>query len=258
MVNTVAIASETTEPNTANNQATASVNTTCADVTITKQGPGGTISPGQTVTFTVSYTNIGVIPAENVVITDVSPIDGSVITLLSSATLQPGVANTPISIPFTLSPSFCATNPPSHLVNTAYISTSTPEVTTSNNQATADILNGAPAIDCGTDLTIAKTLTNLANSAGKVTTYTITYENTGLNTATGVIITDFLHPDVVYVADTAPVAPTVVGDTVQWSLGNVLPNLGPQSFELGVLIDPAALPGACVGGSFAITNAVYH
>jgi uncharacterized repeat protein (TIGR01451 family) len=61
-----------------------------ADVRLTKAvQPTGTILPGQTITYTLSYANIGILTATNVVITDVLP----------AGLLNPVVVSTPPLIP---------------------------------------------------------------------------------------------------------------------------------------------------------------
>ena len=241
LLNTATITSSTSEADPLNNNAgDSSITVACADVAISKNGPGGIVIPGQTITYSILYTNQGTIPAQNVVITDVNPVDGSIDTLLTGVTLPPGNGG---SLDYSVTTNFniCTQN---YLTNTAYINTSSPELLTGNNVATS---TNSPAVQCA-NLITRKTPKTIAPSPGKVTTFTIEFENTGSFTVSNAVITDYLDTNVAYITDTLGVTPIINGQVVRWNVGDVGP--GSHSFDIGVR------PLSCIGSSIAFTNAV--
>ncbi|UCC89480.1 MAG: DUF11 domain-containing protein, partial [Anaerolineales bacterium] len=171
LTNSVVITAATEDGNPGNNSATHSgIQTICADVAISKAGPGGSVAPGETITYTITYSNIGQARAENVVITDVSPITGGIVTLPGVSSLNPGELQT-LQYAVTADSSICGLN---YLTNTAYIGTSTPEVTTTNNVA---ISTDPPQVTCY-NLAITKTSHVAWAVPGQAVTYTIEYSNT--------------------------------------------------------------------------------
>ncbi|HEX9922717.1 MAG TPA: right-handed parallel beta-helix repeat-containing protein, partial [Anaerolineae bacterium] len=244
LTNSVVMTTTTADSDPTNQNAMVSVDTVCPDVTIVKTGPAGTLSSGQQITYTLTYSNIGQGRASNVVITDTSPITGGVITLTSGISLDPNTAGLPLSYSITVPDSACGAGA---LTNTAYISTSSPETNTGNNVSTVS----NPVI-C-TDLVITKTATSVAPSLGRVTTFTIAYQNTGTMTATNVIITDTLDAITQYVTDTLGGA-SLGGGIVTWNIGDLGPGVG-NAFEVGIEITP---PVACPpSGSVPYTNTVF-
>lgn len=241
LLNTATITSATSEVNAINNSTSNnSITVVCADVAISKSGPGGNVIPGQIITYTILYTNQGTTPAQNVVITDVNPVDGSIDTLLTGVTLPIGGGG---SLDYGVTTNFdiCSQN---YLTNTAFIDTSTPESQTTNNVATS---TSSPQVQCY-DLVITKTATYTAPSPGKVTTFTVQFKNTGAFTAPNVVITDFLDTNIAYITDTLGSTAITSANTVRWNLGNIGP--GQQgSFDIGVQ------PLSCVGASVTFTNA---
>ncbi|MBN1219535.1 MAG: DUF11 domain-containing protein [Anaerolineae bacterium] len=240
LTNSVVITTATLDGNPTNNSASdGGVDVICADVTIDKEGPSGVLVPGQLITYTLTYSNIGQARANNVVITDVSPITGGVITLASGLTLNPGASGS-ISYPVTVPSSVCGVGT---ITNSAYIDTTTPESNNANNDDSF-----ANAVSCA-DLVITKTATSVAVSFGRVTTFTIAYQNTGAYTATNVVITDVLDSIVNYITDTLGGAVTSTG-LVTWNIGNVGPGAS-NSFDIGLQIDPAT---TCPPAGLTFTN----
>ncbi len=99
------------------------------------------------------------------------------------------------------------------------------------------------------DLLITKTVKSIAPSLGKVTTFTIAYQNLGPLTATGVVITDFLASNVNYVTDTLGIAPITTPTTIRWNLPGTLGPGESDSFDLGVNLTPTSC-----SGSISFTN----
>ncbi len=192
ITNSALIDTATTETNPGNNgPAQVGVGVICADVTLDKTGPGGIIRPGEMVTYTITYTNEGQAPAQNVVITDINPVSGSVDSVLPSpGTVLPGAGGSR-DYTVTADVSICTG---SFLTNTAFIGTATPESGTGNNSATSS-LGTSPQIQCLPDLQVSKS-NGLAPGdfvyANEQITYTITFSNVGWADATGVVLTETL------------------------------------------------------------------
>ena len=103
--------------------------------------------------------------------------------------------------------------------------------------------------NCGTDLSISKTVTPAHPNAGEEAVYTITVNNNGSVDATNVVVTDALPSQVSYLADTASCTGVAVGSTGTLScpLGTI-PAGGSSSFQIKVKINPD------LGGPTSITN----
>ena len=103
---------------------------------------------------------------------------------------------------------------------------------------------------CGTDLSIEKSATPDPATAGAQLSYGITVINNGSNTATDVIVTDVLPPEVTYLADTDSCIEFPVG-TLTCSLGDLLPG---QTETFTILVEVDADLVANAGGPTTITN----
>ncbi len=194
LTNTVLITSTTPDAVTTNERYSHTLPTACADVAINKVGPGGNIVPGQTITYTIYYSNTGTAPADNVVITDVNPITGGIDTLLNGGITLPPTGNGSLNYVVTADASMCSL---SALTNTAYISTSTPEITTTNNVATS---TNSPQVHCVADLAISKDDGRTTVRPGDLLTYTLTISNYGNVTATGIVVTDTIPTYTTFIA----------------------------------------------------------
>jgi len=220
-----------------------------ADVAISKIGPGGTVRPGETVTYTIVYSNIGSIRAENVVITDISPITGGVVTLLSGVALDPGERHS-LEYVVTTNPSICGGD---YLTNVAYISTTSLENITYNNVATA---TNPPQIEGCYDLGITKSTPYAWAVPGQIITYTIAYTNASDYPAPGVIITDALPQYTTYSGDTSGLPATVGAGVVTWTVTpDPLPPHSGNTFILTATIGVTA--GNLIPNPGLITNTVY-
>jgi hypothetical protein len=69
--------------------------------------------------------------------------------------------------------------------------------------------------------------------------FAITYRNYGAVTGTDVVITMSLAPSLSYYADSAPITPTINGQTISWTLPDAAP-WSEQSFDVQVTIKPGA------------------
>ncbi|GHV26138.1 hypothetical protein FACS1894176_06250 [Bacteroidia bacterium] len=83
---------------------------------------------------------------------------------------------------------------PNEIINRSYVTTSTPEIETSNNSGSYTLYTET------TDLAITKTVDIASAAIGDELTYTITYENKGPKDAQNVIIIDNLPGGVTYLS----------------------------------------------------------
>ncbi|MEO7157963.1 MAG: DUF11 domain-containing protein, partial [Vicinamibacterales bacterium] len=156
---------------------------------IAKTPDGGTITAGDTATFTIVVTNLGPGAATGVVIDDTLPAGGGVTwtTATPNCTVTLNVLHCNVPGSLAANASFTA-------VVTAV--TSLGRCTVMNNTATASASNAGTVSDTGLItcvtpvLQIAKTPDNGTVIAGATATYTIVLTNLGPGTAVGVAIDD--------------------------------------------------------------------
>ncbi|MBN1768239.1 MAG: DUF11 domain-containing protein [Prolixibacteraceae bacterium] len=199
--NTATVESVTTDPNTSNNSDTETQTvTTESDLSVEKTGPV-TIVAGTKITYGLTVLNNGPSDAANTEIEDVLPAGvtngeyslnngnswqpwGGLRTLpVFSAT--PGVNN--ILIRGDVSPSATGS-----LLNTATVSSGTPDPELGNNESDA-----TTTIETSSDLVLAKTaLTSPVNKNEEIV-YGISVFNDGPSDATNTVITDVIDPAII-------------------------------------------------------------
>ncbi len=161
------------------------------DLQISKTDSPDPVSAGQTLTYTLTVTNAGTIPAKNVTVSDVLPSGLTVNSVTPSqgtwsapawtiGTLAAGT-NATLTISATVDPGFSGTT----LTNTATVTTSTPEENTGNNSATA-----STAVNSLADVSIEKTCTTSPVVAGQTVNYTLLVTNNGPSVAQNVQVAD--------------------------------------------------------------------
>jgi uncharacterized repeat protein (TIGR01451 family) len=94
-------------------------------------------------------------------------------------------------------------------------------------------------------------------AAGSRYQYWLEYRNDGDLPATNVVLTDTLPPEVMYVSDGAPVAPTVTGNLVVWSLGT-LPVGATRRIPLVVEVTPGTPVGTPLHNVAEVTDPDDH
>jgi len=169
-----------------------------SDLVITKTVTPGTAAPGDTITYTLVFSNAGSGTAAGVVITDSVPVSvtGASWSGTANVSLQGGTyvwdvtdlgmgqggiititgvlsSDLPLGTVFT---------------NTAIITTTVADADATNNTSSAALK--LPYAD----LVITKTVSPEAAVAGMPLTYTIIITNYGPDTATGIVLSDTLHP----------------------------------------------------------------
>lgn len=191
---------------------------------------GSEVDPGQTITFTITATNVGQTTFNDVVITDVPDHNLSNIMPLDGGTYDGSVVTWG---PFTLAPndtvsvSFQADVDPVEpavgecpnglkIFNTGTITT--PDLPTPvNTNTTEHCVNPRPI------LTILKVANPTSTVPGATVSYSITVENVGSATANNVTVTD--DPDETYVEAITNISHsgTYNGDITTWNLGAMGP-----------------------------------
>ncbi len=175
-----------------------------ADLIVHKTVTPVTASPGDAITYTLTFSNAGWDPATGVVITDVVPVSVTVKGIISTGVT---ITDTFTSPTYTWRVQDMARDNVGVITITGWLSkplaagvfTNTAEITTTtsvdgdagnnSNSATVTVL---PA-----DLVIVKTVTPTSSvNPGGAVTYTLTFSNAGKGLATGVVITDHVPPSV--------------------------------------------------------------
>lgn len=193
ILNTATVSAETTDPQLANNSAIAgtSVGFPVADIFVAKIGPALAI-PGTEITYTVIVSNRGPSDATDVMLEDPTPVGltfvstaGDCTTALpcSFGTLVAGERRT-VSITFAVPPDYTTPDP---IVNVARVTTTTAELTRSDNEAGA-------LTSVGADLSITKTAAPEPVAAGELLTFVMTATNNGAREAVDMQVVDTLPP----------------------------------------------------------------
>ncbi len=199
--NSAAVGSPTPDPDLSDNTDTVTGTAApAADLAVTKTlGPANPVA-GQAVTFTLTVDNLGPSTAVGVrLVDDLAPSlrDVQVQTSTGSCTIDPedglvcllGVlppAQDPLVVTVT---AVLAPDAAGVLANTGTVTSSTVDPDDANNAATV-----SGAITRSADLALTKTLTPATLVPGEPLTYTLTVDNLGPSSATGVMVTDQLDP----------------------------------------------------------------
>jgi uncharacterized repeat protein (TIGR01451 family) len=192
------------------------------------------VPAGATLTYTLSYSNSGNADATSVVLTDTIPASTSFVSATGGGTLNGSTVTWPLgtlaaggsgSVQMTVQVASPMTN-----------GTSLPSGTPTFDSAETVPVNG-PAI--ATTVTSSPVLTVLASDApdpvgaGMNLTYTLTYANGGNAIATGTIVSAAVPPNTTFIS--AANGGVYSAGTVNWSLGNVSPNVfGTVAFTVRV------------------------
>jgi uncharacterized repeat protein (TIGR01451 family) len=203
---------------------------TCAsaDLSITKTDGVATATAGGTTTYTIVASNAGPTAANPASVTDTFPAACTSVSYTSVAaggatgnTAGPAAGNindAALNLPAGSSVTYTATCTISPaavgtLVNTATISSATPDPNAANNSATDTDTLGATA-----DLSLTKTLTTPPPiMVGDNIVFALTVTNNGPSNATGVVVTDTLPAGLTYVSNDCGAA--FAAGTLTWNVG---------------------------------------
>ena len=200
---TVASAAGETDTNPANNTASlASTLNSDADVAVTMTGDPTTAAGGDTVTFTVTVTNLGPAPAQNVVATDIVPAGFTLVEPVPTpATSAAGtwtwtvgrlIKDATTTLTFDVTVDTNAVGPT--LGNTVNVTSDANDTVLENNTATAitTILAG------DADLEVLSSADNTEPNMGDEIAITIQVANAGPSDATNVVLKDVIPDGLTY------------------------------------------------------------
>ncbi len=269
--NSAVIAGPLPDTSAADNTSSASTTVTAnalADVGIAKAltSPPETFYTGRPAVYTLTYSNIGDLPAMHTLITDTIPAGLAFVAasrapaIVDSSKLVFDVGTLASAVNQTIVLTFTVTAPSAGgdtIVNGAAIGTSTaPEPVKGNNSASASNTTVAvPPID----LALSKTAdASMAPLGGKIG-YTLAISNIGGGTASGIQVVDTLPEGLTYKPGSSSVAagePIVSGDgrTLTWNLpaGFTVGTGATRSFQF-ITIAPTSSPTAGI-----VNSAVVH
>ncbi|MCL2336990.1 MAG: DUF11 domain-containing protein [Firmicutes bacterium] len=204
ITNTAVVSSTTPDPNLSNNSAILLTPITppvlAADLAITKSGGQTSVRPGDLLTYTVTVLNNGPNDAQNVNVTDAVPaaLTGAEFSTNGGITWQPwtgtyNLALLPNGDSFTLLiRGTVSTAAGGNIINTATVSSTTPDPDISNNSSTSTII----VISHAANLSVAKTACPHVASPCCRITYNIVVSNSGPDEAVNVTLMDFLPVEV--------------------------------------------------------------
>jgi len=245
------VTSDTPDPATANNEATAGLSfDASADLSIAKSGPVTAVAGTQFV-YTLTVDSLGPSIAEDVVVSDELPADVDFVSAVASVGTFTAVAGTitwnlgnvaPGDPPRTLSITvFVHPDTTSPLVNNAAVTSTTSDPDTANNLATWTV-----ALTAEAGLTLTKTDSPDPVIAGNDLTYTLTVGNGGPSTAVDVVVTDTLPAGTTLVSAVGGTGSTVCAEVQQGVVSCEVGDLDPGGSEtifITVTVDPSVPDG---------------
>jgi uncharacterized repeat protein (TIGR01451 family) len=220
--NVAVASSDTFDPDTSNNTATAETTPQQADLAVTKTVSNPTPNVGDTVTFTVTLTNHGPNDATNVTAHDLLPAGLTFVTATPSQGAYDSTAGTwtvgtlanGASVTLAIQALVTAVAPQANVVTITHSDQFDPEP--KNDQSTATVSASQ------SDLAVTKVANVSRAPVGSVVTFTVAVHNLGPSVAMGVLLTDKLPPGLVFVSAT-PSQGTYSAKTGRWAVGTLAP-----------------------------------
>ncbi|MCI0437240.1 MAG: Ig-like domain-containing protein [Gemmatimonadetes bacterium] len=236
VINVAAATSNTADANPADNRASITTSIGGADVSVTKTSPTQVVTAGDTITFTITVTNLGAGTAAGVVVTDSLPSNATFVSA-TGGPVQSGTLLTWPTIPSlgngaATSYTVRVVAPASGSVtNVARVATASTDPNAANNRA-------APTVGVNqlANLSITKTASPANPNAGDTLTYTIQVSNAGPSDATSVVVTDTLPPSSSATFVSASGGATLSGNVLTWPTSATLAAGGSVSYTVRVVI----------------------
>jgi uncharacterized repeat protein (TIGR01451 family) len=182
LINVASVTVASAESDTSNNEARSSTAVVCPDLLISVNGPVAA-QPGETITYTLFYNNVGQVAADRVRISDTLPpgVTSSITPVWEIGTVPAGTTGSRAFTATMAAALACGTQ----LVNTARIAAASSEPDLTNNVAQNTTVVVCPDL--------ALSVRGPATAApGETITYTLAYTNAGNAAAAAVRISDTL------------------------------------------------------------------
>ncbi|AOR23341.1 DUF7507 domain-containing protein [Clostridium taeniosporum] len=196
LVNTAIVSSPTPDPDPSNNTSTVTTQVNqSADISVVKTGSSNPVVAGNILTYTMVVSNLGPSDAQSVSLTDAVPacilnpvysVNGGTsnpwpVGGINLGTIASGATPITVTISGTVDPA-CTE---SSLVNTATVSSPTPDLDPNNNTSTV-----TTTVNTLADVSVVKTANPINVNRGDVVTYTIVVSNAGPSDAQSVSLAD--------------------------------------------------------------------
>ncbi len=249
IANSVTVSETGTDPNPANNTATASVTVQGADLAMTQAASAPAVAPGATITYTETVTNNGPNAATTAVLyqqtppnttfssmtppagwTCTSPAVGATgqIICTDGAALASGTTTTAFTFVVTVNSGGSAPAAGTTIVNSADVTSQTTDPVPTNNATTTSVLVETTG---DADLAVSMSASPTPVFISSAITYTIQVTNLGLASDSGVTLKDTLPATL-----TNASATTSVGSCGAPSGGVITCALGAVAYPLGAPI----------------------
>ena len=211
-----------------------------ADLALTKTVSNAAPNVGDQITFTITLTNSGpTATATGVAVTDLLPAGLSFVSAKpSQGTYVAGtgvwtVGNVTTGTPQTLTITATVVSPAAQTNSASITASGQADPNTANNTASA---TETPQ---QAELALTKAVSDATPNVGDQITFTITLTNAGLNTATGVRVTDLLPAGLSFVSAT-PSQGTYTPATGLWDVGTVATGAPRTLTIVATVVSPAA------------------
>jgi uncharacterized repeat protein (TIGR01451 family) len=273
ITNVVDVTSPTFDPNPGNNEGVTGLTVTDADAAVTKSGPA-TGTAGQPITWTITASNAGTGPAQNVTIIDSLPAGTTFVSLVQNSGPAATCSTPPAGSPGTLTCSITtlAAGASATFTLNGAISSSVPSGSAISNTVSIGDTNGDTnlANNSATSTTVVATAADLAVTksgpasvtAGMSATYTITLTNNGPSDAANVSLSDTNPASTTFVSEAQTAGPTFscthppAGGTGTTTCTITSLTAGATAtFTLVVNVSPAVPNGSTISNTAAVTSA---
>jgi len=221
---------------------------------LTKTASADPVAPGDTLIYTLNYSNVGNDQATGVILEDHLPTNVSFVSASDGGTVSGGIVSWDLgSIPAGTSRSVILTVLVNSALNNGIVlqnSASIISKETHSFSASTDITVGT-----GPALELTKTASSDPVEPGDTLVYTIEYKNVGNSPATSVILEDDLPPGVSVISSTQGGVDS--GGKVIWHLGS-LPAGASGSVAITVAINTSVTDGTILHNAATIDSSETH